>query len=238
MFLLLYVACIVPTRIAFDTSVRLGSGLFWFESGVDMFFMCDIVLNFRTSVVIAGESGQTRRIDDKRFIATTYIKGWFFIDVIAVLPYSYIELVFNDTDEKGGSTQQVFKALRLIRLAKLLRLTKMLPLLRRLDDKFEGLLSSFKLLSTMFVVIYITHLVGCAWYTVGNTDEVLPGDQRISGWVSSQEWGGERVNNNTLASLLLLGDDNTHYCWRESHCSHSATTCHCNSVRPMADADA
>jgi hypothetical protein len=187
-FLLLYVACIVPTRIAFDTSVELGSGLFWFESGVDMFFICDIVLNFRTSVIIAGESGQVRRVDDKRFIAMVYIKGWFFVDVIAVLPYSYIELVFSDSNEKGGSTQQVFKALRLVRLAKLLRLTKMLPLLRRLDDKFEGLLSTSKLLSTMFVVIYITHLVGCAWYAVGNTDEVLPDNQSISGWVSSQEW--------------------------------------------------
>lgn len=187
-FLLLYVACIVPTRIAFDTSVKLGSALFWFESGVDMFFVCDIVLNFRTSLVIPGEFGKGTRIDDKRAIAIAYMKGWFTIDFIAVLPYSYIELVFSKSDTKSGSTQQVFKAMRLVRLAKLLRLTKMLPLLRRLDDKFEGLLSTSKLLSTMFVVIYITHLVGCAWYAVGNSDEVLPGNQSIPGWVSSQEW--------------------------------------------------
>ena len=115
-----------------------------------------------------------KRVNSKQIIAKTYMRGWFPIDFIAVLPYSYIEIVFSDEDnpQKGGSTQQVFKALRLIRLAKLLRLTKMLPLLRRLDDKFEGLLSASKMLSTMFVVVYITHLVGCAWYSVGATDEV------------------------------------------------------------------
>ena len=185
---LLYVACIVPARIAFDTSVKLGSGVFWFETGVDMFFLCDIVLNFRTSVVAVTDSGYTARVDDKRFIAVSYMKGWFLIDLIAVLPYSYIELVVSHSEEKGGSTQQVFKALRLVRMAKLLRLTKMVPLLRRLDDRFEGLFSTSKLLSTMFVVMYITHLVGCAWYAVGQNNEVLPGDQTISGWVSSQEW--------------------------------------------------
>ena len=39
-----------------------------------------------------------------------------------------------------------------------------------------------------FVVVYITHLVGCAWYVVGHSDETLPGDQMIQGWVSKQEW--------------------------------------------------
>jgi hypothetical protein len=187
-FLLLYVACIVPMRIAFDSSVVLGSPVFWFEVVMDLFFLSDIVLNFRTSVLATGDFGSVRRIDDKRTIAKAYMSGWFALDFIAVLPYSYVELMFNDTDTKSGSTQQVFKALRLVRLAKLLRLTKMLPLLRRLDDKFEGLLSTSKLLSTMFVVVYITHLVGCAWYAVGSTDEVLPGNQTITGWVSGQEW--------------------------------------------------
>ena len=225
-FLLLYVACIVPTRIAFDTSVQLWSELFWFESGVDMFFLCDIVLNFRTGIVLVGDAGQIRRVDDKRFIAMSYVKGWFFIDLVAVLPYSYIELIFSDTGEKEGSGQQIFKALRLVRLAKLLRLTKMLPLLRRLDDKFEGLLSSFKLLSTMFVVIYITHLVGCAWYAVGNEDEMLPGNHSVSGWVSSQEW-----NDNVSTKTRWLRS----FYWAMTTLTTVGVSCmHCSHLLPPA----
>ena len=100
-----------------------------------------------------NEIGQRKRENRKRVIARNYLRGWFIIDIIAILPYSYIELAYQEEAEASGSANQLFKALRLIRLAKLLRLTKMLPLLRRLDDKFDGLLSSAKLLSVMFVVV-------------------------------------------------------------------------------------
>ena len=156
------------------------------------------MLNFRTSLIVLNEIGQRKRENRKRVIARHYLRGWFIIDIIAILPYSYIELAYQAEAEASGSANQLFKALRLIRLAKLLRLTKMLPLLRRLDDKFDGLLSSAKLLSVMFVVVYITHVVGCAWYVVGSSDEdcgLNPDNSTctVSGWVSGFEddWGAD-----------------------------------------------
>ena len=48
--LLLYVAHIVPVRLAFGQEVLMGSLVFWFETMVDVIFAIDIVLNFRAPI--------------------------------------------------------------------------------------------------------------------------------------------------------------------------------------------
>lgn len=190
-FLLLYVAVAIPIRLAFDQTVALGSAEFYIDMLVDIFFLIDIVLNFRTAIISYNEAGQRTRNNDRCDIAKHYLKGWFVIDIVAVLPYSYVELLADKGNDKNGSTQALFKALRLVRLAKLLRLGKMLPLLRRLDNKFDGLLSSAKLMSTMLTVVYITHVVGCMWYAVGNSSETLKDGSTVDGWVIGAGWGPE-----------------------------------------------
>ena len=205
---LLYMAVVIPARIAFDsdnpvttTQVVPGSSIFWFELLVDCAFLVDICLNFRT----AFDDMDGHTVTDPKMIQKHYLKGWFLIDFVAVLPYSYIVMLIDSEYKPSG--QGLVKSVRLIRLAKLLRLGRLLPLLRRLDERFEGLLSSAKLISLMTVVIYVTHIVACTWYAVGVSDDthencvdphnsslVYSGEDALSscvvqGWVSSQNWG-------------------------------------------------
>ena len=49
-FLLLYVAIMVPLRMGFDMEAEIGDGDWWVELFVDMYFISDIVFNFRTGV--------------------------------------------------------------------------------------------------------------------------------------------------------------------------------------------
>ena len=62
-------------------------------------------------------------ITDTKQIAYEYIKGWFVIDFISVMPIQYITILFNsdntgDGDDNPGRNQRLTKILRLVRLAK------------------------------------------------------------------------------------------------------------------------
>jgi hypothetical protein len=154
----------------------------------------------------AYENDDGHIVTQRCLIAKHYLRGWFIIDLVAVLPYSYIVMMLGNDVESKGSSQGIIKSLRLVRLAKLLRLTRLLPLLRRLDERFDGLLSASKLISLVTVVIYVTHIVGCLWFTVGEDDDYLAScvDENTGavitegrdhssclrrGWVNSQLWG-------------------------------------------------
>ena len=170
---------------------------------IDGAFLLDIVLNFRT----AYETEDGSFIRNPKTIRTHYLSTWFAVDFVAVLPYSYIVMMIQGGQDDKPGGQGLIKSLRLIRLAKLLRLTKLLPLLRRLDERFEGLLSSVKLISLVVVVCYITHIVACMWFWVGEADFQLPDcvdvDNTslihtgqlctVQGWVNKQHWGPVRL---------------------------------------------
>jgi hypothetical protein len=47
---LLYVTALVPVRVAFAVDVDLGSGAWMFDVAVDVYFITDLILNFRTAV--------------------------------------------------------------------------------------------------------------------------------------------------------------------------------------------
>ena len=52
---------------------------------VDLMFIADILINFRTTYVENGEV-----VSDKQKIAVNYVKGWFVIDTIAAIPFDLL----------------------------------------------------------------------------------------------------------------------------------------------------
>ena len=67
----MYIAVIVPYRIGFDDNVKLWS-FFFFDLSIDIYFVVDLCLNFRTAVItMEGEILST-----PRSIADNYLRGW------------------------------------------------------------------------------------------------------------------------------------------------------------------
>ena len=81
--LLLYVSIIVPLRSGFDIETPLWSFGFFFDMVVDIYFLADIVINFRTAVYLR-DGTREERIEH---IATHYLRGWFTIDFLSVYHY-------------------------------------------------------------------------------------------------------------------------------------------------------
>ncbi|XP_009325303.1 PREDICTED: potassium voltage-gated channel subfamily H member 4 [Pygoscelis adeliae] len=90
-----YVAITVPYNVCFtgtEDSLSATRSTIVSDIAVEMLFILDIILNFRTTYV--SQSGQV--VYDPRSICIHYVATWFFVDLIAALPFDLL-YVFNVT---------------------------------------------------------------------------------------------------------------------------------------------
>lgn len=69
---------------------------------VDIMFIIDILINFRTTYVNQNEEV----VSDPAKIAIHYFKGWFLIDMVAAIPFDL--LIFGSGSEEVSENQHVF----------------------------------------------------------------------------------------------------------------------------------
>ena len=116
-WLLVYVAMIIPYRIGFFVAVQPGDTRFAVDVVCDALFVVDIVLNFRTGRI--AQSGVL--VSDGRLLAKHYLRSWFAVDFLSCLPVTYIVLLTSSGSEsaggQGGSSTKTIKLLRLLRCA-------------------------------------------------------------------------------------------------------------------------
>ena len=67
---------------------------FYVLFAVDVTFVVDILINFRTTFV----NGQDEVVSHPGRIAVHYLSGWFLIDLVAAIPFDLL-LAGSDTDE-------------------------------------------------------------------------------------------------------------------------------------------
>lgn len=100
----------VPCFIAFDiTNERLST--FWFvEFAVDIAFAFEILANFRTGIWL---DGATEPCYDLCYVAKTYVRGSFFVDMLATVP-GLVESIIDLTDSDGvsASTLSILQMVR------------------------------------------------------------------------------------------------------------------------------
>lgn len=91
----------------------------------DTFFLMDLVMNFRTGIIIEDN---TEIILDPERIKKKYLKTWFVVDFVSSIPVDYIFLIV----EKGMDSEmyKTARALRIVRFTKILSLLRLLRLSR------------------------------------------------------------------------------------------------------------
>ncbi|PAA83489.1 hypothetical protein BOX15_Mlig017264g2 [Macrostomum lignano] len=116
---------------------------------VDVTFIADILINFRTTYVHNGEV-----ISDPQKIALNYMKGWFLLDAIAAIPFDL--LLFGS----GGAadTMTITGVLKTARLLRLLRVA------RRIDQYSEYGAAVMLLLMATFTLV--AHWFACIFYAI------------------------------------------------------------------------
>lgn len=115
----------------------------WF---LDVSFIIDVVIGFRTSYV---NEKTGKEILDTKMIIYQYIKGRFFIDLLASIPFDIFTLVIFG-GKKGGIVLQLISLLKLVRV---LRLSKLIAFMN-LQNDFK---MSLKLIKLVFFLILYLH---------------------------------------------------------------------------------
>ena len=169
--LLTYVAIIIPYRIGFSHDTEPGDIGFVLDVFIDIFFITDIYLNFRTAVW--NQHGTLTY--EAKGIAKAYLKGWFVVDTLGCLPVNYVLLIIDpqgSSDSGAGRGNKVLRVLRLFKLLKLLRLARLQRLVKRYQEQFYQLASGFALAKICILVGLVGHWLACMWFGVGGTSHL------------------------------------------------------------------
>ncbi|KAI3365797.1 hypothetical protein L3Q82_000796 [Scortum barcoo] len=133
---------------------------------VDIMFIVDILINFRTTYVNINEEV----VSHPAKIAIHYFKGWFLIDMVAAIPFDL--LIF------GSGSDETTTLIGLLKTARLLRLVRVA---RKLDRYSEYGAAVLMLLMCIFALI--AHWLACIWYAIGNVEK--PYLEHKIGWLDN-----------------------------------------------------
>jgi len=170
-FLILYSAIITPYDIAFSDINKVS----WFEILIDILLGIDIVLTFFS----AYTDDEENLVKNHRKIIKKYLKSWFIIDIISVLPISYL---FKPTGRYSGLTKisKLPKLYRLVKLTKLLRITKMSSkgnlnkVTKFFMEKLKINANVERLFFFVLTFLLMNHLCACFWYFMAKIEDFSP----------------------------------------------------------------
>lgn len=162
MTVVLLTTCITtPLDIAFNMEIPTSVFDNPFAFSIDCMFLLDILIIFNT----AFYTDEMDIIEDRKKIAVFYLKGWFLIDLIAIVPF--------DTILNASKFNSLSRVARIGRLYKLVKLTRLLRILKILKDKNKLLkyitdflkigLGFERLLFFVMIFLLGMHLSACFW---------------------------------------------------------------------------
>uniref|UniRef100_A0A8C6Y3I7 Hyperpolarization activated cyclic nucleotide gated potassium channel 4 n=1 Tax=Naja naja TaxID=35670 RepID=A0A8C6Y3I7_NAJNA len=160
----------------------------------DTFFLIDLVLNFRTGIVVEDN---TDIILDPQRIKMKYLKSWFVVDFISSIPVDYIFLIVETRiDSEVYKTARALRIVRFTKILSLLRLLRLSRLIRYIHQWEEIFHMTYDLASAVVrivnligMMLLLCHWDGCLQFLVPMLQE-FPGDC----WVSlnrmvNDSWG-------------------------------------------------
>ncbi|KAA0152724.1 hypothetical protein FNF29_03613 [Cafeteria roenbergensis] len=196
-----YNAFVISFRIAFDVSEEVD-GLFWFDRFVDLLFIADLFLNFRTGIVT--DSGAV--VLDPEVIVWTYLRGWFAIDFVSAIPYE-VFFIIAAPDAYNPELSAGMRAPSMLRISQMIRIFKAVKMLRilRLSQVFTRWERAFVVkhaVSTVtryFVAIFFAaHWIACAFFLVGSSE--ASSGSHLS-WIEDQNLVGASLFEQYMASF-------------------------------------
>ena len=138
------VAVEMPLRIALDLPLH---GWFYFlDTFISCVFLVDLILTFFTAVYV-----NAALVKDPKNVAQRYLKRWFIIDLLAVLP---LDLIF-------GSFMINARLLRLLRLAHVATFMQKVAKANVINA------SLLRMVFLAFWVSLFAHWAACGWIAVG-----------------------------------------------------------------------
>jgi len=163
--LLLFTATVTPWEVGMGVPTEM-SGLFIVNQMVNLAFIFDMVMNF----MLAYQNEEGAWVMEHSKIAKIYMKSWFILDFVSVLPFDTLGLALDDPvcAEKPRSARdtcisdlKIFRVIRLLRLLKLLRILRASRIFKRWEQHMSMSYSMRSLVKFLVYVIFLAHWIAC-----------------------------------------------------------------------------
>ena len=165
------------------------------DTVIDIFFLVDILVNFKTGIFEAGEY-----IDDPAVVTKAYLKGSFTFDCFTSFPVSFFEQAAkavcdsgNDPADTGAlRVVRALKPLRFIKIIRIMKVGKAGPLIAHLMDYWNISPKQGKTWRLMVVLVMSIHMVACAWWLWKVMGMKL---DEVNDFLDAQSWGQYERSN-------------------------------------------
>jgi hypothetical protein len=116
---------------------------------IDFLFLIDVILSFFTSI---PETEKKDEITDKKKIAFRYLKGWFAIDILSIMPFhvmfevtrTYFVYEFckqcaiderSENMKSGGGGNIMLRTPKITKVVKIVQLMRMIKVIKLMKNK-------------------------------------------------------------------------------------------------------
>jgi CRP-like cAMP-binding protein len=189
----------IPFNAAFRPVIMENIYFEIFNACIDILFMVDVAICFRTSFM-NPKTGE--EVFDIKVIAKHYLKGRFWVDILASLPLDVIGLLVLS----GSGSTVIFEAFGLLKLVRVLRLSRIIMYMNLRDD----IKMSLKLVKLVFFLVMYIHCQGCLWHIIvqGNEEWIPPLDYVfVTTEIYDDTVSMKYFNAVYHSTLLLAGND-------------------------------
>ena len=150
MFVAAYNCFALPIEIAFKSPVLLSPTMMVINYFMDVVFMLDMIVVFRTSIFL-----EDTEIWHCKKVSKHYLEGRFTVDLVSTIPF---ELILSWFLERNQADR--FKLLSLFKLIRMLRLSHIITVMNLHKD--AKLI--FKLFKLFFFLLMYIHCLTCLWW--------------------------------------------------------------------------
>ena len=124
-------------------------------------FLIDIITIFNTAYI----DDDFEIVQSRKKIASQYLKGWFTIDIFAIIPLEH--LTGSDSVNQMVRFSRMGRLFKIVKMSKLLRLFKLIKDNKKLKNFLQSILSVGFFFDRMIMLALIStilcHLVACLW---------------------------------------------------------------------------
>ena len=153
--LLIFTALVTPFEVAFLSPS--WDALFVINRLVDTGFVADMFVNFFLGYFDEEENCM---VWDNKRIVKKYLKGWFLIDLVSILPFDTLGLALNSPE---FNQLKILRVIRLLRLIKLMRIFKSSRIFKRIQAQSGISFSTWALIKFLVIVVVSMHWTACIW---------------------------------------------------------------------------
>ncbi|KAJ3292516.1 hypothetical protein HK104_005214 [Borealophlyctis nickersoniae] len=159
--LLLFTASVTPFETAFVTGPTQIDVLFLINRAVDLVFLFDMFVQMRSPF----RDAQTGKLIRKgRAIAIRYLKSWFLIDLVSIIPFELINIGQEESASKTNLSQlRLLRFMRLTRLLKLLRVLRASRKIKQWQVHINMRYATLQIMKLCFIIIFVIHWIACAY---------------------------------------------------------------------------